>query len=198
MKLVIATTNKDKVREYRALLSPLGYECVTSADVGVSGDIEETGDTFEENSRIKAQAVYALLGKSDYCVIADDSGLEVEFLDGRPGVYSARYGGAELDDVGRYELLLTELGNTPKELRKARYVCAIYFIRDEHTQFCVSGTFDGYIGFEPRGNGGFGYDPIFMLEDDTSVAELSDEAKNKISHRGKAAAELAERLRELR
>lgn len=200
MKIVIATTNEGKLREFRQILSPLGFEAVSLRDVGVSADIAEDGDSFEENARIKAQTVYDLVKTP---VIADDSGLCVDFLDGAPGIYSARYGGEELDDTGRVEKLLQELENVPEPLRGAEYVCAIYAVMDEKTEFVVTAKMSGIIGTEPVGDGGFGYDPIFILGEEygslggKSVAQISAEEKHKISHRGKAAVLLAEKLKEL-
>lgn len=193
MKVVIATGNRGKVKEFKEILEPLGFEPVSMADEGITADITEDGETFEENAHIKAKAVY------DIChlpVIADDSGLEVEFLGGAPGIYSARYGGENATDVERYEKVLSELEGVDDELRGARFVCAIYFILSDEKQYCVTGTLDGYIGHAPQGENGFGYDPIFMVDKDRSVAELSDDEKNEISHRGRALRNLLEALRE--
>ena len=193
MKVVIATGNRGKVREFKEILEPFGFEPVSMADEGITAEIIEDGETFEENAHIKAKAVF------DIChlpVIADDSGLEVEFLGGAPGIYSARYAGENATDVERYEKVLSELEGVDDELRGARFVCAIYCILGEDKEYCVTGTLDGYIGHAPRGENGFGYDPIFMVEKDKSVAELSDEEKNEISHRGKALRNLVEVLKE--
>lgn len=191
MKVIIATKNEGKVREFRELLKPYGFEPVSMAQAGVDVEIEEDGETFEENAHIKAKAVRAATGMP---VIADDSGLEVEFLGGAPGIYSARYAGENATDEERNEKLLEEMYGVDKPLRSARFVCAIYFILDNKREYCVTGTLDGYIGDEPVGDGGFGYDPIFMLEDDRSLAELSEKEKNKISHRANAMRKLAEEL----
>ncbi len=193
MKVVIATGNRGKVKEFKELLEPFGFEAVSMADEGISCEIIEDGETFEENAHIKAKAVY------DIChlpVIADDSGLEVEFLGGAPGIYSARYGGENATDVERYEKVLSELEGVDDELRGARFVCAIYCILSDDEQYCVTGTLDGYIGHEPQGENGFGYDPIFMVDKDRSVADLSDDEKNEISHRGRALRNLVETLRD--
>ena len=191
MKLVIATNNQGKVREIKEILEPLGYEPVSLKDAGISIEVDENGDTFEENAHIKAKAVY------DICrcpVIADDSGLEVDFLDGAPGIYSARYAGEGAPDEQRINKILSELDGVDESMRTARFVCAIYCILDDDTEYCVRGTLDGHIGTEPVGSNGFGYDPIFMVDEDTSVAMLTAEGKNKISHRSAALKQLAEIL----
>ncbi|MDR0821152.1 MAG: RdgB/HAM1 family non-canonical purine NTP pyrophosphatase [Oscillospiraceae bacterium] len=192
MKLIIATNNKHKVRELKSILAPRGYEAVSLADENISVEITEDGDTFEENARIKAEFVYGLTHTP---VIADDSGLEVEFLGGAPGIYSARYGGEDLTDTDRNDLLLEELSGVEPELRGAKFVCAVYFIKDDEEQYCFTGELAGYIGTEPLGDGGFGYDPIFMLDEDTSLATLPEEEKNQLSHRAKALKQLEEELR---
>lgn len=195
MKVVIATGNQGKVREYKEMLAPLGFEPVSLKDEGITADIIEDGDTFEENAHIKAKAIYAIC----HCpVIADDSGLEVEFLDGAPGIYSARYCGEHGSDKDCCEKVLEELQGVDEPLRGARFVCAIYCIIDGDTQYCVTGTLDGMIGDEMIGNGGFGYDPIFLLPDGRSVAELDDEEKNSLSHRGNALRKLIDELKKSR
>ncbi len=192
MKIIIATNNDGKVREFKTLLAPYGYEAVSLKDEGINIEIEEDGDTFEENAHIKAKAIYDLTHTP---VIADDSGLEVEFLDGAPGVYSARYAGAGASDADRCAKVLSEMEGVAEPLRKSRFVCAIYFILDDETEYCFTGTLDGYIGEEPVGENGFGYDPIFMLPDGRSVAELSEKEKNKISHRANALKQLIDVLK---
>ncbi len=193
MKLVIATNNKGKVREIKEILEPLGYEPVSLSDEGIEIEVDEDGETFEENAHKKAKAVY------DICrcpVIADDSGLEVDFLDGAPGIYSARYAGEGATDEQRIEKILSELDGVDESMRTARFVCAIYCILDDETEYSVRGTLDGHIGTEPLGSNGFGYDPIFMVDDETSVAMLSAEEKNSISHRSSALKQLAKILSE--
>lgn len=192
MKVVIATKNEGKVREFRELLAPLGYEPVSMSEAGVNVEIVEDGDTFEENAHIKAKEVRRASGLP---VIADDSGLEVEFLGGAPGIYSARYAGENATDKQRNQKLLEEMQGVDKPLRNARFVCAIYFILDDEREYCVTGTLEGFIGDEPRGENGFGYDPIFMIDDDTSLAQVSESEKNRISHRARAMERLAEALR---
>lgn len=191
MKIIIATKNEGKVREFRKLLQPLGYEPVSLKDEGIDAEINEDGDTFEENAHIKAREIYKLSGLP---VIADDSGLEVEFLGGAPGIYSARYAGEGATDEERNQKLLDEMQGVDIPLRNARFVCALYCILDDKKEYCVTGTLEGFIGEEPKGEHGFGYDPIFMIDEDTSLAEVSEEEKNKISHRANAMRKLLEEL----
>ena len=194
MKIIIATNNEGKVREFKTLLAPYGYEAVSLKDEGIKIEIEEDGETFEENAHIKAKAIYDLTHTP---VIADDSGLEVEFLDGAPGVYSARYAGEGASDADRCAKVLSEMEGVAEPLRKSRFVCAVYFILDDETEYCFTGTLEGSIGQEPVGKNGFGYDPIFMLPDGRSVAELSEKEKNKISHRANALNQLIEVLKNI-
>lgn len=192
-RLVIATNNAGKLREYKELLSPFGFEVISMREAGFSEEIVEDGDTFEENAHIKARAVFEATGIP---TMADDSGLEIDFLDGAPGVYSARYAGEGATDAERCEKVLSEMHGVARELREARFVCSIYFIYDDENEYSVSGEVRGYIGDEPLGENGFGYDPIFMLDEDESMATISDEEKNKISHRANAFQKLAEILEE--
>lgn len=191
MKIIIATKNEGKVREFRRLLEPLGYEPVSLKDENIDAEINEDGDTFEENAHIKASEIYKLTGLP---VIADDSGLEVEFLGGAPGIYSARYAGEGASDEERNQKLLDEMQGVDTPLRNAKFVCALYCILDDKREYCVTGALEGFIGEEPKGEHGFGYDPIFMIDEDTSLAEVSEEEKNKISHRAKAMKRLLEEL----
>ncbi|MDE6579644.1 MAG: XTP/dITP diphosphatase, partial [Ruminiclostridium sp.] len=192
MKIIIATKNEGKVREFRKLLQPLGYEPVSLKDEGIEAEINEDGDTFEENAHIKAREIYKLTGLP---VIADDSGLEVEFLGGAPGIYSARYAGEGATDRERNRKLLDEMQGVDTPLRNARFVCALYCILNDKKEYCVTGTLEGFIGEEPKGEHGFGYDPIFMIDEDTSLAEVSEEEKNKISHRANAMKTLMDELK---
>ncbi|MBD5081804.1 MAG: XTP/dITP diphosphatase [Ruminococcaceae bacterium] len=191
MKIVIATKNEGKVREFRKLLQPLGYEPVSLRDENIDAEINEDGDTFEENAHIKAREIYKLTGLP---VIADDSGLEVEFLGGAPGIYSARYAGEGATDEEKNQKLLDEMQGVDTPLRNAKFVCALYCILDDKREYCVTGTLEGFIGEEPKGEHGFGYDPIFMIDEDTSLAEVGEEEKNKISHRANAMRKLLEEL----
>ena len=182
MKAVLASNNKKKMVEMRAILGELGVEVLSQADVGVSIEPEENGTTFEENSRIKAVAIMEATGLP---AIADDSGLVVEALDGAPGVYSARYGGEGLDDTGRWQLLLKNMEG--KENRACKFVSVICCAFPDGTQLMARGEVYGVVAQGPSGEGGFGYDPIFWLpEQGKSMAELTAEEKNQISHRGNA------------
>ena len=193
MKLIIATNNQGKVREFKAMLTPLGYEPVSLKDAGIVAEVVEDGETFEENAHKKARAIYELCGCP---VIADDSGLQVDFLGGAPGIYSARYAGEDATDKERCEKILSELEGVDEGMRSARFMCALYCIIDEEKEFSVTGTLEGFIGTEMRGENGFGYDPIFMVDEDRSLAEMSSEEKNGISHRAAALKTLTDILRD--
>ena len=192
MKLVLASKNKKKLVEMNAILSQLGIEVCSEAEAGVDIDVEETGTTFEENSLLKAKAVMEASGMP---AIADDSGLCVTCLNDAPGVYSARYGGEGLDDAGRYRLLLQNMrGQTD---RSAKFVSVITCVFPNGQSIQCRGECEGTILESPRGEGGFGYDPIFLPEGhEKSMAELLPEEKNAISHRGKALEKFKEKLRE--
>lgn len=192
-RLIIASNNAGKLREFKELLSPYGFEVVSMREAGFNEDIVEDGDTFEENAHIKARAVFEATGEP---TIADDSGLEIDFLNGAPGVYSARYAGEGASDKERCEKVLDEMHGVERELREARFVCTIYFIYAEDDEYSVRGEVNGYIGDKPRGKNGFGYDPIFMVNDDESMAQISEEEKNRISHRAAAFEKLSEILKE--
>ena len=189
-KFVLATHNPHKLREMSGILSGLGVQVVSPAELGVTVDVEETGTTFAENAMLKARAVCAAAGLP---AIADDSGLCVDALNGGPGVYSARYGGEELDDRGRYMLLLSSMrGQTT---RAAHFACAICCVFPNGDVLTAEGTCPGTIAFAPMGEGGFGYDPVFFVpEKAKTFAQLTAEEKAEISHRGKALAEFAEKL----
>lgn len=187
MQVVMATNNENKLREAREILSPLGIEVLSQTEAGVHVDPEENGETFAENALIKARAVFELVKKP---VIADDSGLCVDALDGRPGVYSARY--APKDQL--CSKLLGELRDVPEEKRGAYFCCTIAYI-DENGSGTVAGKCEGMIGYEERGTNGFGYDPVFVYGDKT-LAEMTAEEKNAISHRGAAMRQLCEVFRE--
>ncbi len=190
MKIVIATQNKGKLNEYKELLGDR-FDLVSLSDVGFFGDIDETGKTFEENSFIKAKAVY------DFCkmpVLADDSGLMVDALNGEPGVYSARYAGTHGDDVKNYTLLLKNLENAAD--RKAHFKTAVTFVTDCNV-FTASGETYGEILTVPEGNNGFGYDPVFFSYELNKSFGLADEnEKNSVSHRSKAVMNLLKILPE--
>ncbi len=192
MKLVLASKNKKKIAEMNAILSSLGVEVCSQAEVGVDLDVEETGTTFEENSLLKAKAVMQASGMP---AIADDSGLCVDALGGAPGVYSARYGGEGLDDVGRYKLLLENMkGQSP---RTCRFVSVITCCFPDGAVITARGECEGTLAFAPMGEGGFGYDPIFFVPElKKTFAQLSAEEKNAMSHRGKALEIFKEKLEE--
>ena len=192
MKLVLASQNQKKLREMNDILSGMGVEVCLQADVGIDIDVEETGTTFEENSLLKARAVMEASGLP---AIADDSGLCVDALAGAPGVYSARYGGEGLDDVGRYRLLLA---NMPKgEARTAKFVSVITCCFPNGDVLTARGECPGTIAFAPMGEGGFGYDPVFFLPQlKKTFAQLTAEEKNAISHRGLALAAFQIKLEE--
>lgn len=190
MKLVIASNNKGKIREYRQLLEPLGYEVMSQSEAGLTLEVEETGTTFAENSALKARAAYEELGCA---VLADDSGLSVDALNGEPGVYSARYGGLDSDEE-RCEYLLKKLENVPDDNRGAHFVCTIHFIDSDGSEITAEGRVYGDISREPQGENGFGYDPVFMYKG-RSFAEIPAEEKNAVSHRAEALKELEEKLR---
>ncbi len=196
MKFIIATNNKKKLKELSAILSRLGIDAVSLAEAGVVSDAEETGETFEENSRIKAEAAMRASGLP---AIADDSGLSVDALDGAPGVYSARYGGDACNgDTERYELLLKNMENVPADKRTARFVSVITCVFTDGKVVCARGECEGEILTHPQGEGGFGYDPIFFLpSENASMAEISAERKNLISHRARALSEIEKKLSEI-
>ena len=190
MKLVLASKNKKKLVEMNEILSHLGTEVCSEAEAGVDVEVEETGTTFEENSLLKARAVMEASGLP---AIADDSGLCVDALNGAPGVYSARYGGEGLDDTGRYRLLLENMkGQMP---RTAKFVSVITCCFPNGDVLTARGECPGTIAFAPQGEGGFGYDPVFFVpEKAKTFAQLTQEEKAEISHRGKALREFTKKL----
>ena len=192
MKLVLASKNQKKLRELREILSAQGVEVVSEADVGVDVDVEETGTTFEEHALLKARAVCEASGLP---AVADDSGLCVDALGGAPGVYSARYGGPGLDDVGRYQLLLENMRGMLD--RRCKFVSAICCCFPDGEVITARGECPGTLAYAPKGEDGFGYDPIFFLpERKKTFAELTAEEKNAISHRGRALEEFRSKLEE--
>ena len=183
-RIVFATGNADKMKEIRMILSDLGMEILSMKEAGVDPDIMEDGKTFEENAMIKAETVAKYL--PDDIILADDSGLEIDYLNKEPGVYSARYMGEDTSYDIKNKELLRRLEGVPDEKRTARFVCAIAAVFPNGEKEAVRATIEGYIGHEIRGEHGFGYDPIFFVpEYGCSTAELTPEQKNAISHRGK-------------
>ena len=184
MKVVLASHNKKKMVEMRAILSRMGVEVISQAEVGLDLEPEETGTTFEENARIKAKAVMEASGLP---AIADDSGLMVDALGGEPGVYSARYGGEGLDDTGRWQLLLKNMaGQTNRACKFVSVICCAF---PDGTELMARGECPGELAQGPSGDGGFGYDPIFYLPQlGKTMAQLTPEEKNQISHRAQALA----------
>lgn len=195
MKLTVATRNKGKMREISEELSGLPFEVVLMQDAGFKGSITEDGKTFRENALIKAGTVFQALGTP---VIADDSGLEVDFLEGAPGVLSARFAGEDASDVDRNRKLLQLLRDVPYKKRTARFVCEIaVVIGSIDKAFTIRGECEGVIAEKPSGENGFGYDPVFYLpEYGCTMAQLERSEKNRISHRGKALKQLKEKLKQ--
>jgi XTP/dITP diphosphohydrolase len=199
-RLVIATNNPGKLREFEQLLAGCGFALVTPAQLGVEFGPEETGATFEENAKIKAIEAARICGLP---ALADDSGLEVDELGWRPGVFSARYAGggrtdATLTDEQRVDIVLSEMEGVPEERRGARFRCVIAVATPAGGVQTVEGVFEGRIGHAPKGRNGFGYDPIFFVPElGVTSAELAPDRKNEISHRGRAAVEARKLLKEL-
>ena len=184
-KIIFATGNKNKMREIREILGEEKYDIQSMKDAGIDIDIVENGTTFEENSLIKAREVAKAAPGA--IVLADDSGLEIDALNKEPGIYSARYMGEDTSYDIKNANLIERLEGVEKEDRSARFVCAVSAVFPDGTDAVVRGTIEGYIGWEPMGENGFGYDPIFYLWDkDVSTASISPEEKNAISHRGQA------------
>lgn len=190
--IIFATGNAGKMKEVREILGDLPVKILSMREAGVETDPEETGSTFRENALTKARSVAERIGKErmeqeGIAVLADDSGLVIDALDGQPGVHSARFMGHDTSYRVKNAELLRRLEGVPKERRTARFVCSIAVVRPDGSSFVKDGTIEGKIGYEERGEGGFGYDPIFYLPDfSRSTAELSAEEKNAISHRGNA------------
>ena len=191
MKVIAATKNNGKIREMREILSPLDMDIVSQQEIGLNIDAEETGDTFERNALIKARAVAMIC---DYPILADDSGICVDALNGAPGVHSARYAGENATDTDRINKLLSEMKNSQD--RTAKFVTAVAFIFPDGTEITASGEVKGYITEEPMGDNGFGYDPVFFsTELGKTFAQSSDDEKNSVSHRGRALKNLYDKLK---
>lgn len=199
-RILFATGNQGKMREIRAILDGCGAEILSMKEAGLDLETEENGTTFEENALIKARAAADALaakeGKRDCVVMADDSGLEIDCLNGEPGVYSARYLGEETPFDVKSRDFLRRMADVPEEKRTARFVCAIAAVFPNGETVTTSGVVEGRIGYELRGDNGFGYDPIFYLpEYGRTAAELSDDEKNRISHRSRALGLMKEELK---
>lgn len=192
-KVIFATGNEGKMKEIREILGDLDIELLSLKDAGITADIDENGSTFEENALIKAKAICQLTGE---IVLADDSGLEIDYLNKEPGIYSARYMGEDTSYRIKNASLIQRLEGVPDEQRTARFVCVIAAAFPDGTGKTVHAAMEGRIGYEEKGENGFGYDPIFYLpEYGCSSAEISMEEKNKISHRGKALRAIKDELR---
>lgn len=191
MQFILASKNRKKLEEMNRILTPLGVEVVNETALGiVLPDVAETGTTFLENAKLKAVSA---MQNSGLPAIADDSGLCVDALDGAPGVFSARYSGEHGDDASNNALLLKNMQNVPPERRSAHFVSAIYVAFPNGAYITAEGRCDGFIGFAPVGENGFGYDPLFMV-DDQSFAQLTPAQKDQISHRGNALRQLLQKL----
>ena len=195
MKIVLASKNPHKLVEISKITEKFGFELVLQSELGIDIDVEETGTTFEENSLLKAEAVMKATGLP---ALADDSGIAVDALNGEPGIYSARYGFDEsLDDWGRMMLLLKNTENVPDGQRQAKFVCVISFVTPEGQTIQARGEIHGELTREPRGENGFGYDPIFYYPPaGMTTAEMPSQAKNEVSHRGNALKVFYEKLKE--
>lgn len=183
-RIIFATGNAGKLREIREIMDGTGVEVLSMKEAGIFVDVVEDGTTFEENALIKAKAIAE---HTDAIVLADDSGLEVDYLDKAPGVFSARFMGEDTSYDIKNQAIIDKLEGVPKELRTARFVCVIAAVLPDGRSMTTRQTMEGYIGYHAEGENGFGYDPIFMLDEyGCSSAAISREEKNAISHRGKA------------
>ena len=193
-QIILATKNKNKLVEVKAVLGN-GTKVLSMEDIGIDVDVEENGTTFEENATIKAEAICKICGKP---VMADDSGLEIDYLDKKPGVLSARFLGHDTSYDIKNAKILEMLEDVPEEKRTARFVCSIAVAFPDRDTVVVRDTIEGIIGYESAGENGFGYDPIFYVPElKKTTAQLSMEEKNKISHRGKALVKMANRLKDM-
>ncbi len=196
-KIIFATGNQDKMKEIRAILGGLNMEILSMKEAGIDVEVIEDGKTFMENAIIKAKAIAAVKEAENTVVLADDSGLEVDYLNKEPGIYSARYMGEDTSYKVKNQNIIDRLEGVPKEERTARFVCAIAAVLPNKEVICTEGIIEGYIGWKESGSNGFGYDPIFYIDEyNCSTAELPVEVKNELSHRGKALCAMKERLGE--
>lgn len=192
-RIIFATGNQGKMREIRMIMEDLGIPVVSMKDAGIKAEIEENGASFAENAAIKARAIMEMTGE---IVMADDSGLVIDYLDGAPGIYSARFMGEDTSYDIKNSALLEKLKGVPEEKRTARFVCSIACALPDGRLLESEGTMEGIIGYEIKGENGFGYDPIFYLpECGCTSAEISPARKNELSHRGKALRSMKEKLK---
>lgn len=193
-KLIFATGNEGKMKEIRVIMEDLGMEILSQKEARLAPIVEENGTTFEENALIKAKAAAKLAPEA--VVLADDSGLEIDYLNKEPGIYSARYAGEDTSYTIKNQMLLDRLDGVPKESRTARFVCAIAAVFPDGQCLTVRETMEGFIGEAPAGENGFGYDPIFQVTQyGCSSAQLTMEQKNELSHRGKALRKMKEEIK---
>ena len=193
MRFVAATGNKGKLKEIKEILADFPLDVVSMGEAGIHDEIDETGKTFEENAVIKARYI---AGLTNDIVIADDSGLEVDYLNGEPGIYSSRFAGEGASDEDKNSKLLRLLQGVPFEKRTGRFVCAVAVVFPDGRSFTVQGKCEGYIGEKPAGFNGFGYDPLFYVPGyEMTIAEMDTETKNSISHRGKALRMMVQELK---
>lgn len=191
-RIIFATSNEGKMKEIKLIMQDFKYQVVSMKEAGIHAEMIEDGTTFEENAIIKARTIASLTGE---IAMADDSGLEVDYLDKAPGIYSARFLGETTGYDIKNQYIIDKLADVPLEKRSARFVCAIACVWPDGKTVTKRATIEGYIGYEERGTNGFGYDPIFMVKEyGKSTAELSIEEKNKISHRAKALRAMREEL----
>lgn len=192
-KVIFATKNKNKMKEIREILADKDYEILSMEEAGIDIDVVEDGTTFEENALIKSRTIRDYV--KDAIVLSDDSGLEIDYLNGAPGIYSARFEGEDTPYSVKNQIILNKLEGVPDEERTARFVCAVAAAFPDGTEQVVRGTIEGMIGYESAGANGFGYDPIFFVpEYRCTTAEMTAEQKNEISHRGKALRMIAQYL----
>ena len=191
MNIIIASNNQGKIREFKKMLEPMGYTVLSQSEAGINIEVEETGTTFKENATLKAEAIYKLKNTP---VLADDSGIEVEFLNMEPGIYSARYMGLDSDEARR-NCILEKMQGVEENKRKARFVCCICYIDENGNKKYAEGYWNGKIAEEARGENGFGYDPIFIPDgENITSAEMLPDDKNQKSHRALALKKLREIL----
>ena len=191
MDIIIASNNNGKIKEFKRILEPIGYNVISLSEAGINIEVEETGTTFRENSELKARAIYELTHKP---VLSDDSGIEIEYLNWEPGVYSARYMGLSSDEE-KINYVLKKLENVESSKRNARFVCCICYINENGKEVFAEGYWTGKIATQARGKNGFGYDPIFVPDgEEYTSAEMLPDEKNSKSHRAKALKKLLEIL----